>query len=118
VRRAPPAPNGHNRGMDLLRPTRKASARIQGLKRGGSRFSKLGGWRTNLRVLAGVTSWPGASRKVRPSRSPPGRAAPGPPGLPVGNGDVQELDLRRVEAIAVVFVPLGVNPHPEGVLTL
>jgi hypothetical protein len=37
-------PQGAQPGRgSLLRPMRKASARIQGLKRGGSRFSKLGG---------------------------------------------------------------------------
>jgi hypothetical protein len=37
----------------LLRPMRKASARIHGLKRGGSRFSKLGG----LENRCNSTSW-------------------------------------------------------------
>ena len=105
-------------GEGLLRPMRKASARIQGLKRGGSRFSKLGG----LENLCKSTSrrdvparWPLGGATFR---SPPGRAAPGPPGLPSGNGVVQELDLHWVEFAAAVFVPLGVDPHPEGVFTL
>jgi hypothetical protein len=79
---------------------------------------KRGDWRTNLRVLAGVRSRPVAGREAGPSRSPPARAAPGPSGLPPGNGGVQEFDLRRVEGAAAVFVPLGVYPHSEGVFAV
>src|SRR4051794_36053935 len=45
----------------------------------------------------------------------PGRAAPGPSGPPTGDGAVQEPDLFSVELAAAVFVPLGVDPHPEAV---
>ncbi|MET4093494.1 hypothetical protein ABIB51_000400 [Arthrobacter sp. UYCu712] len=51
-------------------------------------------------------------------RLPAGWAAAGPSGLPPGRGGVQELDLFRVEVAAAVFVPLGVDQYPEGVLPL
>jgi hypothetical protein len=96
----------------------EASARIQGLKRGGSRFSKLGGLENHgnstgpRNVLAAGLSGGG------PFGSPLGRAAPGPSGLPPGNGGVQEFDLRRVEVAAAAFVPLRMDPDPEGMFTL
>src|SRR6478672_9071384 len=99
----------------LLRAMRKASARIQGLKRGGSGSPRWGDWRTPPRVLARMRSWPVACREAPLSRSTPARAAPGPPGLPPGNGGVQELGLHRVELAAAVLVPLGMDPHAEGV---
>ena len=46
-----------------------------------------------------------------------GWAPPGPSDLPTGNGPIQELDPGGVEVAAAVFVPLGVDPHPEGVLS-
>lgn len=104
-------------GGGLLRPVRKASARIQGLKRGGSRFSKLGGLenRCNSTSRRDVPS-PLAALGAATFRSPPGRAAPGPSGLPTGNGGVQKFDLFRVELAATVLLPLGMHPHAEGVL--
>jgi hypothetical protein len=50
-------------------------------------------------------------RGIGTFRSTPGRAAPGPPGLPSGNGCVQELDPQRFEFAAAEFVPLRVDPH-------
>ena len=50
-------------------------------------------------------------------RSPLGRAATGPPGLPSGSCIVQELDLRRVEFAAAAFAPPGVDAHSGSSLT-
>jgi hypothetical protein len=47
-----------------------------------------------------------------------GWAAPGPSDLPTGNGPIQELDPGGVEFASTVYVPLGVDPHPEGVFPL
>lgn len=41
-----------------------------------------------------------------------------PPGLPSGNGVVQEREFDGVELAATVCVALGVEPLPEGLFTL
>jgi hypothetical protein len=53
MRRAPPAPNGHNREEVFAPSYEEASARIHGLKRGGSRFSELGGLENQSKGTSG-----------------------------------------------------------------
>jgi hypothetical protein len=77
-----------------------------------------GDWRTGVTLLAGVTSLARGPLVGATFRLPTGREAPGSSGLPSGNGVVQEPGLHWVEFAAAGFVPLGVDPHPEGVLTL
>lgn len=62
-------------------------------------------------IAAGDVLRDDSAGAVQVSRLPPGWAAPGPAGLPSGDGAVQELDLVGSEVAAAVFVPLGVDPH-------
>jgi hypothetical protein len=65
-RRAPPAPSGHNLVGRLLLGHNVVSAGAYeeslraspGLKRGGSRLSKLGGLESRCKSTSGPTSWP------------------------------------------------------------
>jgi hypothetical protein len=86
-----------------------------GLKRGGSRLSKLGGLESRCKSTSGPDLLAAGDVTVR---SPPGRAATGSSCLPPGSCIVQELDLQKVEFAAAAFVPLRVNPDPEGMFTL
>ena len=100
----------------LLLADEKSLRASPGLKRGGSRLSKLGGLESRSESTSSrdaMTLTDGGSRDVPVLAV--GRAATGSPRLPSRNGIVQELDLHGVEVASAPFVPLGVDPHSEGV---
>jgi hypothetical protein len=102
-------------GGGTYRAYEEASARVQDSSAEAPGSPSWGDWRTKSHSTSRPVATPLGNAAFR---SRPGTAAPGPPGLPSGNGIVQELDLHCVEDPAAPFVPLGVDPHPEAVFTL
>ena len=94
---------------------RKASARVQDSNAEAPGSPSGGDWRAELSLLAVLTSRLLVGGDGAMSRLPAGRAAAGSPGPRSRNGIVQELDLHGGEVAAAPFVPLGVDPYPEGV---
>jgi hypothetical protein len=74
--------------------------------------------RASKSLMPRGTFWGESAGTAQDRRLWPGWAAPGPSGLPTGHGLIQALDPGGVEVAAAVFVPLGVDPHPEGVFPL
>ncbi len=91
----------------------EAPARIQGLKRGGSRLSTLGGLESLHEFTGRERRDGGVSGTV--ACLPAGRAAAAPTGPPAGCGVIEEPHPVRIEAAVAVTLPLRVEPHPEGV---
>jgi hypothetical protein len=118
------APNGHDpaeqwRCVDRISGAaglcpghEEASARIKDSSVEAPGSPSWGDWRASKSLMPAGHS--GVSLPDR-RRTGVGWAAPGPSDLPAGNGLIQELDPGGVEFAAAVFVPLAVDPHPEGV---
>lgn len=58
---------------------------------------------------------PGGGVSETVACSPAGRAAAAPTGPPAGCGVIEEPDPVRIQIAVAVTLPLGVDPHPEGV---
>jgi len=93
---------------------RKASARVRGLKRGGPRFSKLGGLENHSDstgrcdvLVVGLTGR--HAILLTPGEGGPGCAL---------SASREQLHPGGQRLAAAAFVPLGVDPHPQGVFPL